>query len=432
MKKTGRKETVILKGNLCYSESLQQIRTVPQGFLVCEEGICCGVFTSWEEIPETWRHIPVQDEGDRLIIPGMVDLHIHAPQYAFRGLGMDLELLDWLNEHTFPEEIKYQDTEYARRAYEIFVNDLRKGTTTRACIFATVHREATGILMDLLEESGLCAMVGKVNMDRNSLEDLQEKSAEASAEDTCRFLEEIQGKYERVRPILTPRFIPSCSDELMRRLKEIQKQYDLPVQSHLSENPEEIRWVQNLCPESEFYGDAYDRFGLFGRDCKTLMGHCVYSDERERQRMKENGVYMVHCPDSNTNLSSGIAPVRKCLEEGLQVGLGSDVAGGYTASMFHVMTEAVRSSKLRWRMNGQKEKPLTIDEVFYLATAGGGSFFGKVGSFEPGYELDAVILDDTSLPHPQPLTVRQRLERLIYLGGERQVTGKYVAGSQII
>lgn len=421
----------ILKGNFCYSETKQRIRTVEQGFLVCEEGICCGVFDTWEEIPETWRHFPVQDEGDRLVIPGMVDLHLHAPQYSFRGLDMDLELLDWLNANTFPEELKYQDVAYARRAYEIFVEDLRRSATTRACMFATVHREATEVLMDLLEESGLMTMVGKVNMDRNSLEGLQEESAEASAADTCRWLENIRGKYERVRPILTPRFIPSCSDELMRQLKEIQKAYDLPVQSHLSENPGEIEWVGQLCPEAEFYGDAYDRFGLFGKDCQTLMAHCVYSGEEERQRMKENGVYVVHCPDSNTNLSSGIAPVRKFLEEGLQVGLGSDVAGGFTASMFHVMAQAVQVSKLRWRLVDPSEKPLTVEEAFYLATAGGGAFFGKVGRFEPGYELDAVILDDTSLPHPQPLTVRQRLERLIYLGDDRQVAGKFVAGRKL-
>ncbi|MFR5601699.1 MAG: amidohydrolase family protein [Lachnospiraceae bacterium] len=421
----------ILRGNLCFSQSPEQIETIPQGYLVCREGMCCGVYRQFSEIPEAFSQFPILDEGDRLIIPGMVDLHLHAPQYAFRGLGMDLELLDWLNEHTFPEESKYGDLEYAKKAYQIFVDGLRKSVTTRACIFATIHREATEVLMDLLEESGLCAMVGKVNMDRNSLETLQEESAKASAEDTIRWLEEIQGRYQRVKPILTPRFIPSCSDELMMRLKEIQKEYQLPVQSHLSENLGEISWVQELCPESEFYGDAYDRFGLFGRDCKTLMGHCVYSDERERKLMKENGVYAVHCPDSNTNLSSGIAPIRVFLREGVPTGLGSDVAGGFTESMFHVMVEAIQSSKLRWRLVDEKDRPLTIDEAFYLATAGGGAFWGKVGNFLPGYEFDAVILDDGSLPHPQPLTIRQRLERLIYLSDDRQIVGKYVAGTPV-
>ena len=426
------KDSFILKGNICWSKTPQEIGIVPDGFLVCEDGVCCGVFESQEEIPAQWASFPIKDHGQRLIIPGLIDLHIHAPQYAFRGLGMDLELLDWLNQHTFPEEIKYGDLEYARRAYTIFTDNLKKGTTTRACIFATVHRKSTEVLMDLLEESGLKTMVGKVNMDRNSLEGLDEESPEASVEETRLWLEEIRGKYRNVQPILTPRFIPSCSDELMRQLKELQLEYDLPVQSHLSENPGEIQWVKELCPESKFYGDAYDRFGLFGRDCKTLMGHCVYSGEEERKRMKENGVYAVHCPDSNTNLSSGIAPVRKFLQEGVLMGLGSDVAGGFTESMFHVMVETIQSSKLRWRLVDPSDQPITIDEAFYLATAGGGSFFGKVGSFEPGYELDALVLDDTLLPYPQQLTVRQRLERLIYLSDDRQITEKYVAGKQIM
>ena len=139
-------------------------------------------------------------------------------------------------------------------------------------------------------------------------------------------IEEVQKKqYQHTRPILTPRFIPSCTDELMHKLKDIQAKYQIPVQSHLSENYGEIAWVQELCPKSEFYGDAYDQFGLFGRDSKTVMAHCVHSDENEIRRMKENGVFIAHCPESNTNLSSGVAPIRQYLEEGMHVGLGSDV-----------------------------------------------------------------------------------------------------------
>lgn len=235
-----------------------------------------------------------------------------------------------------------------------------------------------------------------------------------------------------MQPILTPRFIPSCSDELMELLHGIQKESGLPVQSHLSENQEEIAWVQRLCPWSKFYGDAYEHFGMFGGACRTIMAHCVHSGEEEIQRMKANGVFIAHCPESNTNLSSGIAPVRRYLEEQIPVGLGSDVAGGSTENMFVAMRHAIQDSKLRWRLTDQTLKPLTLEEVFYLATKGGGSFFGQVGSFEPGYELDAVVLDDARLEHPQPLSIRQRLERIVYLGDEREVLSKYAAGQRIL
>lgn len=147
--------------------------------------------------------------------------------------------------------------------------------------------------------------------------------------------------------------------------------------------------------------------------------------------MRENGVFVAHSPMSNANLSSGVAPVSKYLARGLHVGLASDVAGGETVNMFRVMAEAIRDSKLRWRLLDQAVAPLSVDQAFYIATAGGGAFFGKVGSFAKGYELDAVVVDDALLDHPQELSVRARLERCIYLADERQVYAKFVAGRQL-
>lgn len=417
----------VLKGSICYSEDEKHIRAV-QGYLVCVEGKSAGVY---EELPGKYRDLPLTDWGDCLIIPGLTDLHLHAPQYAFRGLGMDLELLDWLNTHTFPEEAKYRDLAYAGEAYGIFAEQLKHSGTTRACIFATVHNGATELLMDRMEETGLITMVGKVNMDRNTPDYLVEESAGRSAEDTVRWLEDTAGKYRRTTPILTPRFIPSVSDELMERLKKIQRRYGLPVQSHLSENPGEIDWVQQLCPWSSCYGGAYDRFGLFGGDCRTVMAHCVYSGEEEQRLLKERGVYVAHCPQSNMNLSSGIAPVRKYLDAGIHVGLGSDVAGGFTESIFRAMADAVQVSKLYWRLVDDTCRPLSMEEAFYLGTKGGGSFFGKVGSFEEGYEADVLVLGDGGLRHPQPLTIKKRLERMVYLSDGRHIIGKYVGGRRI-
>ncbi len=419
----------ILKGNIVYSRSAEELEICEHGYLVCENGRVKGVY---QTLPFVYGGIPITDYEDRLIIPGLVDLHVHAPQYSYRGLGMDMELLEWLETNTFPEEAKFQETEYAKKAYRIFVDRMRRSATTRACIFATVHREATLLLMDMLEEAGLNTMVGKVNMDRNCPDYLREESAEASASETVEWIKDVlHKKYKHTRPILTPRFTPSCTDDLMERLKMIQMRYELPLQSHLSENPGEISWVKELCPWSEFYGDAYDKFGLFGSDCPTIMAHCVYSDEKEIARMKENGVYIAHCPESNMNIASGVAPVRRFLAEGLHVGMGSDVAGGSTESIFTAMAHAIQASKLRWRLLDDSLKPLTVEEAFYMATKGGGEFFGRVGSFEEGYEMDAVVLDDIRLEHPQPLDVKKRLERMIYFSDDREIYAKYVEGSRL-
>ena len=420
----------ILQGDIIYTKEAGKFEICENGYLVCEQGKVKGVYRT---LPFTLGGIPVKDYKGKLLIPGLVDLHIHAPQYSFRGLGMDMELLEWLNVNTFPEEAKYRELDYARKAYEIFAENLKKSATTRACIFATVHREATLLLMDLLEEAGLGTMVGKVNMDRNCPDYLSEGSAKESAAETVEWIRDVEHKkYKYTSPILTPRFIPSCTDELMENLKKIQLRYSLPVQSHLSENISEIAWVKELCPQAEFYGDAYDRFGLFGADAPTVMAHCVHSDEREIKRMKENKVFIAHCPESNMNVSSGIAPVRRFLEEGLHVGIGSDVAGGTTENLFTAMAHAIQASKLRWRIQDESLKPLKAEEVFYMATKGGGEFFGKVGSFEEGYEFDVVVLDDSRLKHPQYLDIQKRLERMIYLADDRESAANYVGGRKIL
>jgi guanine deaminase len=340
---------------------------------------------------------------------------------------MDMELLEWLETRAFPEEAKYQDTSYAFRAYTALVEDLQQGPNTRVCLFGTVHVPATLLLMDLLEDSGLVCMVGKVNMDRNCPDTLREQNAAYSVAATREWLERC-GTYKRCKPILTPRFIPSCTDELLRGLSEIRQQYNVPVQSHLSENLQEIAWVRELCPESNCYGDAYTQFDLFGGDVPTIMAHCVYSGNEEIALMQRRGVYVAHCPQSNMNLSSGIAPVRRYLEAGLSIGLGSDVAGGAHTSIFRAMTDAIGVSKLRRCTGTGNEAPLTLEEAFYLGTQGGGSFFGQVGSFEAGYEFDALVMEDPHPAPPFPLSLRERLERIVGCSDERAILEKYVQG----
>ncbi len=417
----------VIKGNICYSRTSKELCIAEKGYVVCKDGKSAGVY---ESLPRIYEALPCYNYENKLVIPGLVDLHVHAPQYPFRGLGMDLELIDWLNTHTFVEEARYADIDYAEKAYDIFTEDLRNSATTRACIFGTIHADATLLLMEKLEDAGLTAYVGKVNMDRNSPEYLCEKSVESSAEDTQKWILDSR-RFRHVMPILTPRFTPSCTDELFERLSGLQKRYRLPVQSHLSENLGEIAWVRELCPGTQFYGESYDRYGLFGSSCPAIMAHCVHSGEAEMELMRKRQVFVAHCPESNANLSSGAAPVKTYLERGIKAGLGTDIAAGSSLSVFRAMAMAIQCSKLRWRLHDQSVSPLTVEEVFYLATKGGGEFFGKAGSFEEGYEFDAVVMDDSAIRHPGKLSVRERLERLIYLADDRHIAAKFISGRVI-
>lgn len=418
----------VVKGNIIYSKNPSDLAIYEDAFLVCAEGLTAGIFP---ELPEEYASFPLYDYGKCLIIPGLVDLHVHAPQYTYRGLGMDKELLDWLQTYAFPEESRYEDPDYAERAYRIFVEKMRTNATTRACIFATAHVPATLLLMEMLEKSGLITYVGKVSMDRNAPAPLCEESPAVAAAAVEKWLKTSLKKYKNTKPMLTPRFIPSCTDDLLTSLGRFQKKYHVPVQSHLSENLSEIAWVRELCPYSSDYGEAYEHFGLFGGNAPTVMAHGVWPGKREFARIKERGVYIAHCPQSNTNIASGIAPVRQYLDAGIHIGLGSDVAGGSSDSIFRAMVDAIQVSKLRWRLVTQDDAPITLDEAFYMATAGGGEFFGKVGKFEEGYEFDAVVLDDENLPTPREFSTHERLERIVYLGDDRNIAAKFVAGRKL-
>ena len=419
----------VIHGDIVFCPYKKQMVAIEDGWVVVRDGI---IELPYIELPDSAKDLPVHDFKGKLVMPGMVDLHIHAPQYAFRGLGADMELLDWLKNYAFKEEAKYGDIAYADKAYRIFADALYHSATTRAVVFGTIHRKSTQLLMDRMEESGIVSYVGKVNMDRNGAEDLIEETEE-SFRRTERFIAHTAGKHRNTYPIITPRFVPSCTDELLSRLGWLSEQHELPVQSHLSENPGEVAWVGELCPDSRFYGEVYDKYGLFGNSANTVMAHCVWSTDEEIALMKERGVFIAHCPASNMNVASGIAPIRRYLDEGLQVGLGSDIAGGHSTSIFTAMVDAMQVSRLYWRHIDQSRKPLSFPEALYMATKGGGAFFGKAGSFERGFEFDAIVIDDSVLPHPQELTVAQRAERAVWLGGDRKgLVAKYVRGKRIL
>lgn len=418
----------IIKGTFVHTLCKEKFEIKKDSYLVVKDNKVVNIF---DEKPKQYSQLELIDYTGKLIIPGLIDIHVHAPQYRFRSSGLSLELLDWLNTYTFIEESKFKNEDYAKKIYSSFINELKYGATTRACIFATIHKKATLLLMDELENSGLISYVGKVNMDRNSPDFLVETTKE-SISSTREWLETIKlKKYKRCKPILTPRFIPSCSDELMRGLKEIQVEYDLPFHSHLSENDKEIEWVKSLCPTSKNYGDAYNQFGLFGGSCKTIMAHCVSSGEDEIELMKRNGVFVAHSPESNINLSSGIAPIRKYLNKGVKVGLSTDMSGASSPNMIKSIAYAIQASKLYWRLVDKSALALSTSEAFYLATKGSGEFFNNVGSFEAGNEFDALVIDDSKIEFSNEFSIEDRIEKFIYLGSSQNIISKFICGKRI-
>ena len=312
-----------LKGTFLDTPTPDTLR-VRDGYLLCENGLCAGFS---EAAP---AGVEILDYTGKIIIPGLVDLHLHAPQYSYCGTAMDLELLDWLQQYTYPEEAHYADPAYAKLGYAYFVRDLKNSATTRACIFATLHTDATLELMHQLRDAGLSAFVGKLGMDRNSPDSYREPDAAAGLAETRRWLDTCRAENTlhagAVRPMITPRFTPSTSDAYMAGLGALAAEYGVPAQSHLSENPGEIAWVAELCPDTSFYGESYSRCGLFGGSVPTVMAHCIYCPDAEDALMKQNRVMIAHCPTSNENVIAGIAPAARYLRGGWRIGLGSDVA----------------------------------------------------------------------------------------------------------
>ena len=416
----------LLRGNIVYSPKLGELVTLPRGALLLDDD---GTVRDILSAPPKCCDAELFDYGDKLIMPSFVDMHLHAPQYPMLGMGMDLPLLDWLNTYTFKTESRFADADYARRTYRRLARDLITGGTTRVCMFSSLHTDATLILMEELERAGVTGCVGKVNMERNSGDVLKETTEESKRE-TLRWLDACSG-FKHVKPILTPRFTPSCTNELMAWLGALAEERGLYVQSHLSENGGEIAWVKELHPDCEQYWQTYDKYGLW-KD-HTVMAHCVHSDEREREAMLKNNVVVAHCAGSNINICSGIAPVRAMLREGIWVTLGSDIAGGAILAMNRVITMSIRASKMLHIYTGGVEQYLSVDEAYYLGSTAGHRYFGADGGFAKGQPLHAIVVDDGMFAEPvRELTLRERFERSIYLMDKHAIAAVWSDGRRVV
>ena len=416
---------VILHGTIVHTPTKDVFDCHQDSYLISGDGKVTGIF---QELPEKYKNVPVLDYGNSLILPGLCDMHVHAPQFVYRGLGIDLQLMEWLDRYAFPTEARFADLSYARIYYEAFADALAKNGTTRAVIFGTLHAPATELLMEILEKKKIGAYVGKINMDTLSPDYLCETPKQSLA-DTRKWIEDTKDQFRFVKPAVTPRFIPTCSTSVLEGLGKLAQEYDLPVHSHISEDLGEMSIVRDRYPQYDNDGDVYDHFGLL--TSHTVMAHFIYPTRHEMKLIKERGVTIAHCPQSNGNVAAGIPPIRQMLDLGVKVGLGSDIAGGYSVSIFRAMSEAVYLSKLQWLRSEKKDSFLSVPESFYLGTKGGGQFFGKVGSFESGYEMDAIVIDDRNLCVPADcLSTEERIERVIHLADDRNIIARFVSGEQ--
>lgn len=311
-------------------------------------------------------------------------------------------LLDWLAKYTFPLEASLSDLAKAKRVYTACVRRTLAHGTTTATYYATIDVPATNLLADLCLSLGQRAFVGRVCMDRAEIcpEFYRDASPQASLDATRKTIAHIDcidPGYELISPILTPRFAPSCSDASMDGLTQLHKDRQIPVQTHISENKGELQLVKDLFPESSSYADVYDTHGLLTR--KTVLAHGVHLSDAEASLIASRESKISHCPCSNSSLTSGEARVRWLWEKGIEVGLGTDMSGGYSPSILEAARQATLTSRhlaMQMQEGEDREKcKLSVEEALFLATRGGARCLGladKIGGFEVGKQLDAQLI----------------------------------------
>jgi len=371
---------------------------------------------------------------NQFLCPGFIDTHIHAPQYSYTGTATDKPLMEWLQDYTFPAERDLVDVDKAKLVYEKVVSrTLRNGTTT-AMYFGTLHRISSEELASVCYKLGQRALVGKVSMDRNGQQGYQENDTKAALEDADLFIRNLQaspgGQCGMIMPVLTPRFIPTCTPDLLRGLGELAKRYNCHVQSHISESLDEVEFTASLHPNEGSDTQIFDTAGLLRKG--AMMAHGVHLSDEDVNILQTRGAAIAHCPLSNFYFAHGYLPVAKLLKNNVLIGLGTDVAGGYSPSMLNAMRTAVIASKAGaiQERTAHLEGDHMIDyrHAFYLATLGGAKALGLdhiIGEIAVNKEFDALILDADSqdnidtFPSDSPSDVFQKI---CTLGDDRNIS----------
>ena len=369
----------------------------------------------------------VTDYGKALISAGFVDAPVHYPQTAIIA-SWGKRLIDWLNQYTFPEEMRFADPAYAAEvATRYFDLALAHGTTSM-CSYATIHPASVDAFFDQAQARGLRAFAGKTCMDRNAPEGLRD-TAQSAYDDSKALLTTWHGK-DRLSYVITPRFSPTSTPEQLTAMGALWREHpDCLMQTHLSEQTDEIAWVKDLFPQSRDYLDTYEAQGLLREG--AVYGHAIHLTAREKARLAEAGASVVHCPTSNTFIGSGLFDMG--LTQSLRVGLATDTGGGSSFSMLRTMAAAYEVAQLR----GQALHPA---QLWWLATQGSARALRaehQIGNIAVGHEADLVVVNLASTPVIEQATRRaediwQALFPTIMLGDDRAIQAVWISGSLVL
>lgn len=378
-----------------------------------------------------WSDHPAGDVVElgpaHLITPGFFDTHLHAPQLEMIG-SYGGHLLEWLNRYTFPTEAKFADRDYAAKIAEAFFTELLRNGTLCALVFSTIHYEATDAFFAESERRGFRAIIGKTMMDRNAPDALLENPNDSYEKSRALILKWHKKGLQRYA--ITPRFAPTSTPELLERAGDLKDEFpDAYVHSHISENQNEVAWVQQLFPEAE-YADVYDRYGLL--DERSVLAHGVYLTAEELDLLSRRRTRIAHCPNSNLFLGSGLFRLHHVLESGVIVGLGTDIGAGTTPSMFTAMSDAYKVQQVQ----GVSLSPI---ELWYLSTLGGArvlSLDRETGSLEAGKSADFLVIDLKAKPliamrAERAQSLEDVLASLIFLADDRVVESAWIAGREV-
>lgn len=384
----------------------------------------------------------------QFFLPGFVDLHVHAPQWAQAGTALDIPLYDWLNTYTFPVEAKFSDLDFAKEVYSDLVSTLLAHGTTTALYFATVHKKASLLLAEICADKGQRGLVGKVVMDNidqtpDYYRDADTNTALADTEEFILAVKELAKSVKQgVYPVVTPRFIPSCTDEALKGLGELAAKYDAHVQSHCSESDWEHGYVKDRFNKHDAF--ALHDFGLL-RD-KSVMAHCNFLDDHDADLFAETGTAVAHCPISNAYFANSVIPIAHLHSKNVEIGLGSDISGGFSPSIFDNARQAVISSRmledgvntaLPAEERGVPNSRIVINEAFYLATAGGGESLSlPIGRLQENYAWDVQIIDTKAASAKLPIyneneDLHDIFQKMMYLVRPENIREVWVQGEKV-
>lgn len=385
-----------------------------------------------------------QLEDHQYFLPGFVDLHVHAPQWAQAGTALDIPLNDWLNTYTFPIESRFADLDFSNKVYNDVVSTLLANGTTTVLYFATVHKEASILLAQICAEKGQRGLVGKVVMDNpeenpDFYRDTDTNTALADTEEFILAVKELgETSKQGVYPVVTPRFIPSCTDEALQGLGNLAAKYNTHIQSHCSESDWEHKYVQDRFQKNDAF--ALNDFGLLSD--KSVMAHCNFISDEDADLFVETGTAIAHCPISNAYFANSVIPIAHFHSKGVEIGLGTDISGGFSPSLYDNIKQSVISSrmledgvntKLPADERGVPGSRVTVKEAFYLATVGGGDSLSlPIGRLAENYIWDVQVIDTTNLPlYDSNHDLQDAFQKMMYLIRPENIREVWVQGEKV-